>query len=105
MASIRDPNTRSNYSSFLTAHIVANLDIDFGKRILSGNVILHLKRLEKTDRPDILLDTSYLDVDGVLFNGKPAKWELESRVEPYGSALRIKHEPEFEKDDLELEVG
>lgn len=105
MASVRDPNTQSNYSSFLTTHAIANLDIDFGKKSLSGNFILHLKCLNNADRPDILLDTSYLDVGGVLFNGKPAKWELESRVEPYGSALRIKLEPDFEKDDLELDVG
>ena len=102
---MRDPNTQSNYSSFLTTHTVANLDIDFEKKTLSGNVILHLKSLNNSDSPDILLDTSYLDVGGVLFNGKPAKWELESRVEPYGSALRIKLEPDFEKDDLQLDVG
>lgn len=101
----RDPNTLSNYSYFLTTHTVANFDINFEKKILSGNVVLKLKRLEKTDKPDIvLLDTSYLDIEGVQVDGSPAEYELQSRIEPYGSALSIKCGSGSDKDDVELEV-
>ena len=101
----RDPNTLSNYSCFRTTHTVANFDIDFERKNLSGNVILKLKCLNKIDRPDIvLLDTSYLDIECVQVDGSPAEYELKSRVEPYGSALSIKSGPGSDKDHLELDV-
>ena len=98
----RDPNTLSNYSCFRTTHTVANFDIDFERKNLSGNVVLKLKCLNKTDKPDeILLDTSYLDIEGVHVDGSPAEYELKSRVEPYGSVLSIKSS---DKDHFELDV-
>ncbi|KAL8796372.1 MAG: hypothetical protein Q9195_001279 [Heterodermia aff. obscurata] len=101
----RDPNTLSNYSHFLTTHTVANLDIDFEKKILSGNVVLNLKCLNKTENPDIiLLDTSWLDIEGVQVNGSPAEYDLQSRIEPYGSALSIKCGSGSDKEDVELDV-
>ena len=100
----RDPNTLSNYSCFLATHTVANFDIDFEKKNLSGNVVLSLKRLNKTERLDIVLDTSYLDVEGVQLDGSPAEYELQSRVEPYGSALRIKSGSGSDQEDVELDV-
>ena len=102
---MRDPNTLSNYKSYLTTHVEAKLDIDFETSKLSGNVILSLKCLSKKAKPDILFDTSYLDVDGVKVDDKPAQYELQSRVEPYGSALRVDMEPDFEKREFEVDVG
>ena len=93
MASIvnppRDPNTLSNYNNFLTTHTVANLSIDFDKRCISGNVLLRLKSTTDAATKEILLDTSYLSVKNVAVSGRAYKWELLSRFEPYGSALKI----------------
>lgn len=105
MSTMRDPNTLSNYSSYLTTHVVANLEIHFEKESLSGNVLLNLRCLSKTEQPDIVLDSSYLDVDGITLNGKPTNYELQSRVEPYGSALRVKNGVKPGRGDVELDVG
>lgn len=104
-SNVRDPNTLANYNCFLTSHVVANLDIDFDKRSLSGNVLLSLKCRDKSEKPDILLDTSYLDIEGVKLDGEKAEYELLARVEPYGSALKITMEPNHGKDDIDLDVG
>ena len=101
----RDPNTLSNYSCFLTTHTVANFDLDFEKNNLFGNVVLNLKRLNKTEKPDVvLLDTSYLDIEGVQVDGSPAEYELQPRIEPYGSALSIKSGSSSGKENFELDV-
>jgi leukotriene-A4 hydrolase len=41
----RDPSTLSNYNAWRTKHITVNLEIDFTKKRLWGNVVLKLKRL------------------------------------------------------------
>lgn len=102
---VRDPNTLANYKSFLTSHVVANLNIDFDKRSLSGNVVLSLKCCDESERPDIFLDTSHLDIEGVKLDGEKAEYELLARVEPYGSALKIKMKPDHTKDNVDLDVG
>ena len=61
MASLRDPNTLSNYDKFLTSHITAKLDIDFEKNQLTGNVILKLKSLGDDGTKVIKLDSRYVD--------------------------------------------
>ncbi|KAI9702515.1 MAG: hypothetical protein M1836_000995 [Candelina mexicana] len=86
----RDPNTLSNYNNFQTTHTIANLGIDFHKKRLVGNVILDLKSITDAETRDIVLDTSHLDVRDVKVDGNPQDWELLSRLEPYGSALRIR---------------
>ena len=85
----RDPNTLSNYNNFLTTHTTVNFNLDFKKKIISGKVTLSLKSITDTAAKEILLDTSFLDIKKVLFEGKIAKWDLLPRFEPYGSALRI----------------
>ena len=40
----RDPSTLSNYNAWQTKHITVNLEIDFTKKRLWGNVVLKLKR-------------------------------------------------------------
>ena len=85
--SARDPNTLSNYDEFLTKHVTANLDIDFTKERLKGNVTLDVEVLQRSDK--VILDTSYLDVSDIKVNSFDVKWTLASRTEPYGSALKI----------------
>ena len=100
----RDPNTLSNYSSYLTTHTVANLNIDFENKNLSGNVVLSLECINKSENLDIVLDTSYLDIEGVQVDGSPAEYELHPRVEPYGSALRIRRGSGSDQENVELDV-
>lgn len=85
----RDPNTLSNYNHWVTTHTTANFEILFEEQRLSGNVILTLKSISNSETKEIVLDTSYLDISEVKVNGSLAKWELLSRMEPYGSALKI----------------
>lgn len=55
----RDPNTLSNYHNFITTHTTANLEIDFEKKRLWGNVVLLLKSLTEKEADEVVLDTRY----------------------------------------------
>lgn len=86
---VRDPNTLSNYNAWRTRHTVADFDIDFDAKRLTGIIHLTLEKLAKGD-DKIILDTSHLEVVGVDIEGDEAKWDLASkRTEPYGSPLTI----------------
>ena len=85
----RDPNTLSNYNNFITTKTTANLEIDFKKKNISGNVVLELTSITEAVSQEILLDTSYLNVKDVELNSEAVKWELLPRSEPYGSILKI----------------
>ncbi|KAK1141367.1 Leucyl aminopeptidase yscIV [Aspergillus melleus] len=86
----RDPNTLSNYDSWLSTHITANFAILFDKKKLAGNVVHRLKSRTDSESTEIILDTSNVKVGGVHIDGKPSSnWELLAPQEPYGSALRI----------------
>ncbi|KAL8693049.1 MAG: hypothetical protein Q9218_002065 [Villophora microphyllina] len=102
----RDPNTLSNYNNFLTTHTTANFVINFEKQCLTGNVILNLKSISDAETKDILLDTSYLNIQNVKLKGESIKkWELLPRFEPYGSALKISVEKEPGKgQELQLDI-
>ena len=84
---IRDPNTLSNYDKFRTRHITADFKIDFQKKRLEGKVSLNLQVLDKA--AEIVLDSSFVDVQDVTINDSKAKWSLEPRSEPYGSPLKV----------------
>ena len=109
MASItkpRDPNTLSNYHHFITTHTIANFAIDFENKRLNGNVILKLKSITNAESREILLDTSHLDIKDVKLDGSSPRWDLLSRLEPYGSALKIKLDAGVAIDkSVEIDVG
>ncbi|KAL8657052.1 MAG: hypothetical protein Q9226_002293 [Calogaya cf. arnoldii] len=102
----RDPNTLSNYNNFLTRHISANFEIDFDRRRLDGNVTLTLISVSDSETKDILLDTSYLNVKNVSVKDHVvSNWQLLSRFEPYGSALKISFNKEAPKgQSLEIDI-
>ena len=101
----RDPNTLSNYNSFLTTHTTVNLNIDFDKKVIGGSITLTLKSITDTAAKEILLDTSHLNVKEVVLDGRVPKWDLLPRFEPYGSALRIKLENGVENGkNVQLEM-
>ena len=87
---LRDPNTLSNYDKYITKHITANLAIDFESKQLAGVVSLHLDSTKSDlDTQQLILDTSFLDINEVDINGENSRWELLPRHEAYGSALKI----------------
>jgi len=86
----RDPNTLANYNHWLTKHTRAEFTINFKDQKLAGNVTLHLESTTANEAEEIVLDTSYLDINGVTIDGTPVTWEVQERSEPYGSPLSIK---------------
>ncbi|KAK7509586.1 putative leukotriene A-4 hydrolase like protein [Phyllosticta citriasiana] len=97
---VRDPNTLANYHNFITTHTIANLEIDFAEKRLFGNVVLHLKSLANGESQEIVLDTSFIDVQDVKVDGEKAKWDISTRTEPYGSPLSIKLNKGVDKNKL-----
>ncbi|KAL6717066.1 Leucyl aminopeptidase yscIV [Lecanora helva] len=85
----RDPNTLSNYNNFVTTKTKIDIDINFNSRSLTSRVLLALKSVTNAEATEILLDSSFLHIKDVTFEGKPAEWRLLPRFEPYGSALKI----------------
>ena len=87
----RDPNTLSNYNNWKTKHTIAELAIDFKKQRLHGTVTLQLESLTEKESEEIVLDSSFLDVQNVTVNGAKAHdWVVKDRTEPFGSPLSIK---------------
>jgi leukotriene-A4 hydrolase len=87
----RDPNTLSNYNNWKTKHTIADLAIDFKKQRIHGTVTLQLESLTEAGCEEIILDSSFVDVQGVSVNGtKTQDWVVKDRTEPFGSPLSIK---------------
>ena len=100
---VRDPSTQSNYDHFSTKYIRTDFAIDFAKKCLIGEVQLRFDVLKPSD--EIVLDTSYLDLQSVTVDGSAAPWTLDARTEPVGSALRIKLERDVKtKEEIEVAV-
>lgn len=55
----RDPNTLSNYQTFLTKHTAVDLQVDFGRKLLHGNVTLTLESCTQAGSSELVLDTRY----------------------------------------------
>lgn len=97
----RDPNTLSNYNSWKTKHTIAELAIDFKKQRLHGTVTLQLESLTDKGSEEIVLDSSFVNVQDVTINGtKTQEWVVKDRTEPFGSPLSIKVPGGAEKNTI-----
>ena len=86
----RDPNTLSNYNNWKTKHTIADLAIDFKKQRLHGTVTLELESITDKESEEIVLDTSFLDIQKISVDGaKNEGFKIKGRLEPYGSPLSI----------------
>lgn len=85
----RDPNTLSNYGSWLTKHTTVNFKVNFEKQRLEGSVLLDLQSLTEKESKEIILDTTFLDIASVKLNAVDSQWEVRDRVEPYGCPLHV----------------
>ncbi|QSZ31017.1 hypothetical protein DSL72_000578 [Monilinia vaccinii-corymbosi] len=87
----RDPNTLSNYNNWRTKHTIADLAIDFKKQRVHGTVTLQLESITDKEAEEIILDTSFVDVQNVAVDGnETSQWTLKERTEPFGSPLCVK---------------
>jgi len=104
----RDPNTLSNYNHWRTTHTSTVFDILFDEQKLQGNVTHKLKSITEAETSEIILDSNHLQISDVQVDGKPAKWDLAPRLEPYGSALKItldKGVPRDQSVDVTIEIA
>lgn len=85
----RDPSTRSNYGAWRTTHTTVNFDLDFDAECLKGSVILQLESQTERESNEVILDSRFVDVTGVLVNQVESKWELKDHSEPLGAPLHI----------------
>lgn len=97
----RDPNTLSNYNNWTTRHTKTEFTIDFKAQRLEGTVTLDLESITPSSSEEIILDSSYLDINEVSVNGVKTKdWAVKDRFEPYGSPLSIKIPGGKPKDEV-----
>jgi leukotriene-A4 hydrolase len=102
----RDPNTLSNYNVWRTKHTIADLAIDFKKQRLHGTVTLQLESITDKTSEEIVLDTSFLDVQAITVNGtKTSSWDVKARSEPYGSPLSITVPATSQGSTIELAIS
>lgn len=83
----RDPSTLSNYEHFSPVNTAVSLKVNWADRKLAGSVVY---TLATSDSPsELVLDTSYLDVQAVLVNGAQADFAVGARHPIFGSPLTI----------------
>lgn len=69
-------------------------------------MVLHLKSLTNGESQEIVLDSSFVDVQDVKVDGQKAKWDLAARSEPFGSPLSIKLNKGVEKNkQVEVDIA
>ncbi|VEU23486.1 DEKNAAC104585 [Brettanomyces naardenensis] len=82
-----DPSTISNYVNFKINKSTLDLDVSFDKKRLIGSVSFDLETLKAV--PNVVLDSSFLNVKKVTVNGNETDFSVKPREEPYGSPLVI----------------
>jgi len=85
----RDPNTLANYGHWRVRHTSVDFAVNFDKQRLEGSVLLELESLTDRQSTEIILDTNALDIGSVKLDAADSKWEIKSRVDPYGEPLHV----------------
>jgi hypothetical protein len=94
----RDLSTLSNYLEIRTTHIDLEWSIDWKAKTFGGSAILSLEATK--DVGEVVLDTSYLAVEGVEVDGSKAEWKLDDRIDVMGQALRVKLPNKLKKGEV-----
>jgi leukotriene-A4 hydrolase len=103
-----DPSTSSNYDKWLARHTTATFQVDFDAKRLVGSVLIELESLTDRQSKEIILDSSYVDVQDVKLNATSPKWEVKPRSEPNGSPLHVSvpdGAPKGEQVKLEVQLA
>lgn len=83
-----DYSSLSSYRDFQVKHSSLDLRIEFAHRQIAGTVRYELHRLNAHAR-EIVLDSSFVQVNSVTLNDTAASFQLRDRTEPLGSALVV----------------
>ena len=99
-----DLSTLSNYHDVRTTHIDLLWAINWNTQLISGTA--HLTLEATNDITEVILDTSYLDIDKVEVDGSEVKWDSGEKVaEVIGSPLKIRLDKGIKKgDNLEVKI-
>ncbi|ORY35363.1 peptidase family M1-domain-containing protein [Naematelia encephala] len=102
-----DRATLSNYLSIRTTHIDLTWSIDWKTQIFSGDAVVKLEVTDEGGVEEIVLDTSYLDIQKVEVDGQQVTWKLAERLPGVmGSALHVQTGKKLVKgDDVEVKVS
>lgn len=85
----RDPTTLSNYSAWRTKHTTVNFKLDFDQKFLKGTATLQLESQTDKESKEVILDTRFINVQGVNVNSAESKWELKPHSDPFGAPLHV----------------
>ncbi|ANB15053.1 Lap2p [Sugiyamaella lignohabitans] len=100
-----DPSTLSNYKKFTVHKTDIFFKVNWTKKILTGLVNYNLE-VNDISTSDIVLDTSYLNVANIKFNGEEIRnYNIAARNGPLGSALTIPIKATNGKSDLTIEFS
>ncbi|KAH3687439.1 hypothetical protein WICPIJ_001549 [Wickerhamomyces pijperi] len=82
-----DFSSLSNYKNFSVRNTELDLTLDFENKKIVGSVKYHLTVLKSTEQ--IVLDSSYLQINQVQIDNEIVPFEVKQRVEPRGCAVEI----------------
>lgn len=97
-----DPSTLSNYRQVSVKHTNIAFKVDWAQQRLVGRVQFKLG-LEPSLN-ELVLDSSYIDIKSVLFNGQKHQFHLAPRAEPLGAKLSIDLNGAAQENDNSLEI-
>jgi leukotriene A-4 hydrolase/aminopeptidase len=92
----KDYHSFANPKEIKVTHLGLDLDVDFDRKILSGEVQVSFERITE-NASQLILDTRDLDIHGVNFNGQAIPFELEESDSFLGAALKISVPADSEK--------
>ncbi|SEI36977.1 YALIA101S16e00452g1_1 [Yarrowia lipolytica] len=98
----RDPSTLSNYEHFKPTNTTVCLKVDWTDQKLAGSVTYDLT-VENSPK-NLVLDTSYLDIQEVQVNGHKADFSIGERHNIFGSPLTITLPPNS-GDKLQVKIA
>ncbi|PRT53290.1 Leukotriene A-4 hydrolase [Wickerhamiella sorbophila] len=97
-----DPSTLSNYTKVSLRSTAVRLKVNWPTKTLSGSVKYQFDSIVNAE---VVLDTSFLDVNSVVFNGQPVKYSISARQEPLGAPLVICLPESALSGDLDIEFA
>ncbi|GAC24939.1 leukotriene A-4 hydrolase [Paraglaciecola mesophila KMM 241] len=84
----KDYHSFSNPEQISVTHLALDLDVNFDKKVISGDVQLTVKRMQEGNNT-LVLDTRDLTIKGVTANGMPIPYSLGKEDSFLGAPLSI----------------
>jgi aminopeptidase N len=100
---VKDPHSFARPEEAVIDHLDLKLKVDFEKKQISGEAVVHFKR---TGAKQIFLDTKDLDIREVRFeDGQPAVFKLHEEDSILGTALEVRLLDDVEKIIIRYATG